>query len=41
VRRESGVVHLIAEELRDLTDLLRRLDANEPEAVMPGGRNFH
>jgi error-prone DNA polymerase len=41
VQRESGVVHLIAEELRDLTGLLRRLDANQPEAVMPGGRNFH
>jgi len=32
---------LIAEELKDLTYLLRRLDANQPEAVMPGGRNFH
>jgi error-prone DNA polymerase len=41
VQRESGVVHLIAEELQDLTGLLRRLDANEPEAVMPGGHNFH
>jgi error-prone DNA polymerase len=41
VQRESDVVHLIAEELKDLTYLLRRLDANEPEAVMPGGRNFH
>jgi error-prone DNA polymerase len=41
VQCESDVVHLIAEELKDLTYLLRRLDANQPEAVMPGGRNFH
>ena len=41
VQCESDVVHLIAEELQDLTYLLRRLDANQPEAVMPGGRNFH
>jgi error-prone DNA polymerase len=46
VQCESGVVHLIAEELEDLTFLLRRLDADfvhdeGPEAVMPKGRNFH
>jgi error-prone DNA polymerase len=41
VQREAGVVHLIAEDLEDLTHLLRRLDANAPEKVMPGGRNFH
>ena len=41
VQSESGVVHLIAEELTDLTPLLRGLDAQNPEAVMPKGRNFH
>jgi len=41
VQSESGVVHLIAEEMEDLTPLLRRLDAHQPEAAMPGGRNFH
>lgn len=41
VQSESNVIHLIAEELTDLTPLLRRLDAESPEAVMPRGRNFH
>ena len=41
VQSESDVMHLIAEELTDLTPLLRNLDADTPEAVMPRGRNFH
>jgi error-prone DNA polymerase len=41
VQSESNVMHLIAEELTDLTPLLRQLDAETPEAVMPKGRNFH
>jgi error-prone DNA polymerase len=41
VQKESDVVHLIAEEMEDLTVLLRTLDAEKPEAVMPRGRNFH
>jgi error-prone DNA polymerase len=41
VQSESNVIHLIAEELTDLTPLLRRLDQDTPEAVMPRGRNFH
>ena len=41
VQSESGVIHLIAEELQDLTGLLSALDADNPEAVMPRGRNFH
>jgi DNA polymerase III alpha subunit len=41
VQSESNVIHLIAEELTDLTPLLRNLDAETPEAVMPKGRNFH
>jgi error-prone DNA polymerase len=41
VQSESNVIHLIAEELRDLTPLLSSLGAESPEAVMPRGRNFH
>jgi error-prone DNA polymerase len=41
VQSESGVIHLIAEEFQDLTGLLKGLDADSPEAVMPRGRNFH
>jgi error-prone DNA polymerase len=44
VQSESNVIHLIAEELEDLTGLLRNLSADEvsrTEAVMPKGRNFH
>jgi error-prone DNA polymerase len=41
VQSESNVMHLIAEELIDLTPLLARLDAETPESVMPRGRNFH
>jgi error-prone DNA polymerase len=41
VQSESNVIHLIAEELIDLTPLLRNLDTETPEAVMPKGRNFH
>jgi error-prone DNA polymerase len=46
VQSESGVVHVIAEEVEDLGHLLRRLTAEgetvqAPEAVMPRGRNFH
>jgi error-prone DNA polymerase len=44
VQSESHVVHLIAEELEDLTGLLRNLSSDEisrTEAVMPKGRNFH
>ena len=49
VQSESGVIHLIAEELEDITFLLRRLNAEKirvpiatlPESVMPKGRNFH
>jgi len=40
VQSESGVIHLIAEKLEDLTKLLRGLDAEAPEQ-MPRGRNFH
>ena len=31
----------ITEELTDLTPMLRRLDVETPESVMPKGRNFH
>jgi len=41
VQSESGVIHLIAEKLEDLTGLLRGLDDDAPETVMPRGRNFH
>jgi error-prone DNA polymerase len=41
VQSEANVIHLIAEQLEDLTPLLQRLDAEEPETVMPRGRNFH
>jgi len=41
VQSESNVTHLIAEQLEDLTPLLRNLDAEAPETVMPRGRNFH
>ncbi|MBV9550788.1 MAG: error-prone DNA polymerase, partial [Alphaproteobacteria bacterium] len=41
VQSESGVIHLIAETMEDLTPLLRRLDAEKAEMVMPRGRNFH
>jgi error-prone DNA polymerase len=41
VQSESDVIHLIAEQLEDLTPLLHTLDAEAPEAVMPRGRNFH
>jgi error-prone DNA polymerase len=41
VQSESNVMHLIAEQLEDLTPLLRALDAEDPGAVMPRGRNFH
>ena len=41
VQSESGVIHLIAETLEDLTSLLHRLDDDAPETVMPRGRNFH
>jgi error-prone DNA polymerase len=49
VQSESGVIHLIADELEDITFLLRRLNAQplptpadyHPGEVMPKGRNFH
>ncbi|HVZ27703.1 MAG TPA: OB-fold nucleic acid binding domain-containing protein, partial [Rhizomicrobium sp.] len=41
VQKESGVVHLIAEQLEDLMPLLRRLNAEDAEMAMPVGRNFH
>ena len=41
VQSESNVIHLIAEELEDLTPLLQALDDGAPETVMPKGRNFH
>jgi error-prone DNA polymerase len=41
VQSESNIVHLIAERLEDLTFLLRNLNGEEVETVMPKGRNFH
>ncbi|HEU0163043.1 MAG TPA: error-prone DNA polymerase [Rhizomicrobium sp.] len=42
VQSESGVIHLIAEDLKDLTPLLRSLkDGDTVEDAMPKGRNFH
>lgn len=42
VQSESGVVHLIAEQMEDLTPLLHHLkQGRETERAMPKGRNFH
>jgi error-prone DNA polymerase len=48
LQSESGVIHVLAESLEDLTPLLRHLAAPEassvlaePGDVMPKGRNFH
>jgi len=46
----SNVIHVVADEIKDLTPLLRRLSDDAriaatpppgPEAAMPKGRNFH
>jgi error-prone DNA polymerase len=47
LQNASGVVHVIADEVKDLTPLLRRLSEDGTttdarlETVMPKGRNFH
>jgi error-prone DNA polymerase len=49
LQNASGVIHVVADEVKDLTPLLRRLsedtaDTNATarlETVMPKGRNFH
>jgi error-prone DNA polymerase len=52
LQNASGVIHVVAEHMEDLSPLLRRLSedtalvettarADHPAAVMPKGRNFH
>ena len=49
LQNEQGVIHVVADKIKDLTPMLRRLSedpepvgaAGEVMAVMPKGRNFH
>jgi error-prone DNA polymerase len=49
LQNEQGVIHVVADRIKDLTPMLRRLSedpepaeaAGEIVAVMPKGRNFH
>jgi error-prone DNA polymerase len=46
LQNESGVIHIVADHMEDLTTLLSRLVEDEAKAeiadkVMPKGRNFH
>jgi error-prone DNA polymerase len=49
LQNASNVVHVVADEIEDLTPLLRRLSEDTipigsvacPDEVMPKGRNFH
>jgi error-prone DNA polymerase len=37
----SGVIHVVADEIEDLTPLLARLSQDGADPAMPKGRNFH
>ena len=51
LQNEKGVIHVVAEQIEDLSPLLRTLSEDQPnlpkvipdivEQVMPKGRNFH